>query len=444
MVEASCCAGEEVKLVRDEDAKFGVTRHSHFLLFLSPRPAGGAARAQCKATLMPFPLPPDLEAELVAALTPAEHAATVGAGATATATAAHRDPVACVAWLTSCLVAGSPQLLTPSQRVVALAAVAAEGGATVALTLRALSASTPRGRLRLSPPETVLVDALLAGGHARAAVLAASVAAALAWRSAGDVGSSSADPPPPPPPLPPPIVPPPAYTLPVTRHELLWVAHRDDGSAMLIGGALPLADAAPLAHLLRRAADGVLPVPEWALANKLSEARTLDACAAAAAPSVLAVAAGVAHHMPALAGLATLAAAAHEGRGYGDDDAASSTPGATWAAALAGAPVSGAWAAAVAAVAAGPHPPSPTFLQTVLAAALHAVPPDPAAPDAGRAVRLAALLARTLRGSAERRAALEPLRPELEAFALTCSRYKEAADLYRDLKAHVEVGEKRR
>ena len=376
----------------------------------------------------------------MAALTPAARDATVGAGAGATATAAHRDPVACVAWLTACLVAGSPHLLTPSQRVVALAAVAEVGGATVAPSLRAFAASAPRGRLRVSPPETVLIDALMTGGNARAVVLAASVADALAWRSAGDVGSSSHEPPPPPPPLPPPIILPPAYTLPITRHELLWVAHRGDGSALLVGGAERVADAAPLAHLLRRAATGVLAAPEWALANKLAEARTPAACAAAAAPSVLAVAAGVVAHMPALAGLATLAAAAHEERGYGHDAGAAATPGAVWAAALAGGAVTGAWAAAVASVASGPHPPPTTFLQTVLAAALHAVPADPAAPDAGRGVRLAALLARTLRATPSCRAALESLRPELEAFALTCSRYREAADLYRDLKTDVGEG----
>ena len=44
---------------------------------------------------------------------------------------------------------------------------------------------------------------------------------------------------------------------------------------------------------------------------------------------------------------------------------------------------------------------------------------------------------RALRRSSAR-AALAPLQPELEAFSLSFSRYREAADLYRELK----IGEK--
>jgi hypothetical protein len=61
------------------------------------------------------------------------------------------------------------------------------------------------------------------------------------------------------------------------------------------------------------------------------------------------------------------------------------------------------------------------------------------ADDGGRAARLAAGLARALRRSSAR-AALAPLQPELEAFSLSFSRYREAADLYRELKSGEKEG----
>jgi hypothetical protein len=371
------------------------------------------------------PPPPGLAAALAPA-SPSESLTDAAARAVACVRGGQADggrggDLAACAWLVSCLATGSPAWLSPGARLVAMATLYALSGGVGTAALVALvdpPAATPEC-------EGVVASLLEGNRDTAAAALAASVEVALAWGEGSRVRAPRSAVPAPAA-LPAPFLDVPAYVPPPTRDEMWWFVGGGAGDAAPgrpAGGSRRAPADRPLAHLLRRAAAGVLPPVDGTLAGRLVRERGAGEAVAAVAP----LARGVADAMPALAAAAACAVAA---------ECPESPEAAFWTAALSASPLTLAWASAVADAAAADPPLPPSCVRDCLVAAMRAAE---SADDGGRAARLAAGLARALRRSSAR-AALAPLQPELEAFSLSFSRYREAADLYRELKSGEKEG----